>query len=68
MASTDRPVATGQLDAYPIPVPLLRSSPAAPQSDSLRLDPFLFPLPGPQSGEAADFARRGRDPGLRGSG
>ena len=45
MASTDRPVATGQLDAYPIPVPLLRSSPAAPQSDSLRLDPFLFPLP-----------------------
>ena len=45
MASTDRPVATGQLDAYPIPVALPRSSPAAPPSDSLRLDPFLFPLP-----------------------
>ena len=57
MASTDRPVATGQLDALPHPgsaLSLLARRPTErfPPPGSLPLSP-----PGPQSGGAADFAR-----------
>lgn len=45
LASTDRPVATGQLHPFPVPVPTPGSVTPAPGSEALRAEPFLFPHP-----------------------